>query len=112
VLSYSKLVAELDQMIQKMIFESYGVDKYFEPHKESSYYLLRLMKYRVPDASEGNLGFRPHSDELRSNNPATLPRWIGDRNKGWPVDCLRAIAIFLCVSCRRCTHGMSHSSIF
>uniref|UniRef100_A0A2N9IBG1 Fe2OG dioxygenase domain-containing protein n=1 Tax=Fagus sylvatica TaxID=28930 RepID=A0A2N9IBG1_FAGSY len=63
VLSYSKLVAELDQMIQKMIFESYGVDKYFEPHKESSYYLLRLMKYRVPDASEGNLGFRPHTDK-------------------------------------------------
>ena len=54
-----------------MIFESYGVDKYFEPHKESSYYLLRLMIYRVTDASEGNLGVRPHTD---TSCAATIPQ--------------------------------------
>ncbi|XP_030968569.1 probable 2-oxoglutarate-dependent dioxygenase AOP1 [Quercus lobata] len=63
VLSYSSMVAELDQMVQRMIFESYGVDKYLEPHKECTYYLLRLIKYRPPEANENNLGFRAHNDK-------------------------------------------------
>ncbi|KAG2723017.1 hypothetical protein I3843_02G131300 [Carya illinoinensis] len=64
VFTYSKLVAELDQMIQTMIFESYGVlDKHFESHQESTYYLLRLMKYKVPETNESNMGFRAHTDK-------------------------------------------------
>lgn len=61
--TYSKLVAELDEMIQRMIFESYGVDKHYESHEESKYYLLRLMKYKVPETNESNIGFRPHTDK-------------------------------------------------
>ncbi|XP_059458375.1 probable 2-oxoglutarate-dependent dioxygenase AOP1 [Corylus avellana] len=63
ILSYSKLVKELDEMVQRMVFESYGLEKYCEAHKESLYYLLRLMKYRVPETNESNIGFRAHTDK-------------------------------------------------
>jgi isopenicillin N synthase-like dioxygenase len=63
MLSYSKLVGDLDQMVQRMIFESYGLEKYYDPHNESTYYLLRLMKYRVPETNESNIGFRAHTDK-------------------------------------------------
>lgn len=56
-------MGELDEMVQKMVFESYGLEKFYEPHKESSYYLLRLMKYRVPETNESNIGFRAHTDK-------------------------------------------------
>jgi isopenicillin N synthase-like dioxygenase len=56
-------VGDLDQMVQRMIFESYGLEKYYDPHNESTYYLLRLMKYRVPETNESNIGFRAHTDK-------------------------------------------------
>lgn len=55
---------ELQEMIMRMLFESYGVEKYFDSHKESTVYYFRLMKYRVPDPEEmkSGLGLSPHTD--------------------------------------------------
>ncbi|KAK6912128.1 Non-hem dioxygenase N-terminal domain [Dillenia turbinata] len=63
MLSYAKLVAELDQMVKKMVFESYGVGKYYESHIESTSYLLRPNKYRPPMDKETNIGVSSHTDK-------------------------------------------------
>ncbi|KAJ0006680.1 hypothetical protein Pint_30626 [Pistacia integerrima] len=46
-----------------MVFESYGVEKYYDSFNESSTYLLRLMKYRLPETNEPNLGCDVHTDK-------------------------------------------------
>ncbi|XP_059636057.1 deoxypodophyllotoxin synthase-like [Cornus florida] len=38
--SYSKLVSELEQVVKRMVFESYGVGKYYDSHIGSTTYLL------------------------------------------------------------------------
>lgn len=63
VVSYAKLVSELEQMVKRMVFESYGADKYYDFIHESSTYLLRLMKYRCPEMNEKNLGCEVHTDK-------------------------------------------------
>ncbi|KDO58205.1 hypothetical protein CISIN_1g045288mg [Citrus sinensis] len=63
VVSYSRLVSELEQMVKRMVFESYGVDKYYDSVLESSTYLLRIMKYRCPETNEKNLGCDVHTDK-------------------------------------------------
>lgn len=60
---YAKQVAELDEMVSKMVFESYGVEKYHESHVGSVTYLIRFTKYRVPEPNETNLGVVPHTDK-------------------------------------------------
>ncbi|XP_030526400.1 2-oxoglutarate-dependent dioxygenase AOP2-like [Rhodamnia argentea] len=61
--SYAKLVAELDRIITRMIFESYNSEKYYDPYIGSTKYLLRLLKNRAPLENERNLGFIPHTDK-------------------------------------------------
>ncbi|XVF26867.1 hypothetical protein REPUB_Repub14bG0056600 [Reevesia pubescens] len=73
---------------EKMVFESYGVGKYYDSHIDSTSYLLRLIKYRLPKEGEtDNCGF-PHTDKsfltiLHDNQVAGLEtktkdgsRWI------------------------------------
>ncbi|KAL3506426.1 hypothetical protein ACH5RR_031808 [Cinchona calisaya] len=60
--SYSKQVAELQQMILRMVFESYGLEKYYESHKESTVYIYRVNKYKAVPVNESNLGIVPHTD--------------------------------------------------
>lgn len=60
---YARLVAELDQMVSKMIFHSYGVEPYHDAYIGSTTYLLRLLKNRVPRRDEPNLGFVTHTDK-------------------------------------------------
>ncbi|KAJ7962922.1 2-oxoglutarate-dependent dioxygenase [Quillaja saponaria] len=63
VTSYSKLVAELDQIVKRMVFDSYGVEKkHCDSLIESTNYLLRGFKYRVPEMEENNLGIHSHRD--------------------------------------------------
>ncbi|KAL3528821.1 hypothetical protein ACH5RR_008143 [Cinchona calisaya] len=62
-LSYSKLVAELNQMVLRMVSETYGVEKDCESLLGSMYYLLRLIKYRGPKENENNVGLFPHTDQ-------------------------------------------------
>lgn len=60
---YANLAAELDQMVTRMVFESYGVEKYLDSYIESTTYLLRLLKNRAPKEDEHNLGFITHTDK-------------------------------------------------
>ncbi|XP_059595823.1 probable 2-oxoglutarate-dependent dioxygenase AOP1 [Vitis vinifera] len=60
---FSKLVAELDQMVIKMLFESYGEEKYSDSHIGSTTSLLRPLKYRAPKMMETNLGLNSHKDK-------------------------------------------------
>lgn len=60
---FSKIALELDHWVTRMIFESYGVEKYLESHLEPMCYLLRLLKHRAPNTKDPNLGFPPHTDK-------------------------------------------------
>nr|GLL21183.1 probable 2-oxoglutarate-dependent dioxygenase AOP1 [Ipomoea trifida] len=61
--SYSKLVSQLDQVVMRMVLESYGLDKYYDPLIQSSSYLLRFIKYRTPKSNETKTGHLPHRDK-------------------------------------------------
>ncbi|KAF2301425.1 hypothetical protein GH714_024000 [Hevea brasiliensis] len=60
--AYGKLVTELDQMVTRMIFESYGVEKHHDSYVDSTCYVLRLLKTRAPKENETNLGLGTHTD--------------------------------------------------
>ncbi|ESW07711.1 hypothetical protein PHAVU_010G152300 [Phaseolus vulgaris] len=61
--SFSEELAELDQIIRKMVLESLGVEKYLEEHMNSTNYLLRVMKYQGPQTSDTKLGLSAHTDK-------------------------------------------------
>ncbi|TYJ99087.1 putative 2-oxoglutarate-dependent dioxygenase AOP1 [Cucumis melo var. makuwa] len=63
VTTYAKLVSELDERVKRMVFESYGVGNALKSHMESTKYLMRMIKYRVPKEKEMNLGAFPHTDK-------------------------------------------------
>ncbi|CAK9312067.1 unnamed protein product [Citrullus colocynthis] len=63
VMTYAKLVSKLDERVKNMVFESYGVENQLKSHMESTKYLLRMIKYRVPKEKEMNLGAFPHTDK-------------------------------------------------
>ena len=58
---YSKLVAELDRMVVRMVLESYGIEN--GSHIQSASFLVRLLKSRVPKMNETNKAFPSHSDK-------------------------------------------------
>ncbi|WCJ40643.1 2-oxoglutarate (2OG) and Fe(II)-dependent oxygenase superfamily protein [Euphorbia peplus] len=62
---YAKKAAEVDEMVTRMIFESYGSDeKHLKSYMDSTSYLLRLLKTRAPNGDdEPNLGFVTHTDK-------------------------------------------------
>ncbi|XP_027353407.1 probable 2-oxoglutarate-dependent dioxygenase AOP1 [Abrus precatorius] len=63
VSSYTKKVAELDYIVKRMVFESYGLDNQkCESLIESTDYVLRCYKYRTPKVGETNAGVHPHTD--------------------------------------------------
>ncbi|WMV34621.1 hypothetical protein MTR67_028006 [Solanum verrucosum] len=63
--SYSEQLSKLDQIVNRMILESLGMEKYMDEHMNSTNYLLRLMKYKAPQSSETEMGMNVHTD--RSN---------------------------------------------
>ncbi|KAL7604173.1 hypothetical protein Lser_V15G17979 [Lactuca serriola] len=63
VLMFSKAVAELYQIVMRMVAKSYGIEENCESLLESSVHVLRFMKYLCPQGDEGNpLGVVPHTD--------------------------------------------------
>nr|GLL21185.1 2-oxoglutarate-dependent dioxygenase AOP2-like [Ipomoea trifida] len=60
---FSKIVAELEEKVLRMLFESYGVEKHYDSYVESTDYLLRYMKYEVPESDENNVVFPCHTDK-------------------------------------------------
>ncbi|KAK7255300.1 hypothetical protein RIF29_28707 [Crotalaria pallida] len=60
---YAKLLVELDHITKRMVFDSYGVDqKHCDSILESTNYMLRSFKYRLPQKDENNLGLHAHKD--------------------------------------------------
>ncbi|XP_024977594.1 probable inactive 2-oxoglutarate-dependent dioxygenase AOP2 [Cynara cardunculus var. scolymus] len=54
--SYANLVSELEAMVKRMVFQSYGVEKYYESYNRSSMtYLLRVNKYKPAKTGESNV---------------------------------------------------------
>ncbi|KAI3521646.1 hypothetical protein L1887_11118 [Cichorium endivia] len=63
-LMYSKAVAELDQIVMRMVAKSYGIEEHYESLLKSTVYVLRLNKYLCPNPNEENsLGIVPHTDK-------------------------------------------------
>lgn len=56
-------MAELDQMVTRMVFDIYGVERLYDSHMASTTYLLRCFKYREQKENETNVGLRPHKDK-------------------------------------------------
>ncbi|XP_023525673.1 2-oxoglutarate-dependent dioxygenase AOP3-like [Cucurbita pepo subsp. pepo] len=61
--AYTKMVSEMEKLVKRMVFESYGVEKYYDSHIASTTYLLRGMKYRIPEMGEQNIGAEAHTDK-------------------------------------------------
>ncbi|KAE8680791.1 gibberellin 3-beta-dioxygenase 1-like [Hibiscus syriacus] len=59
--SYTQL-KELDQMVRRMILESFQVEKYIDEHIESTDYLVKVIKYKAPQTSEKQVGVGVHTD--------------------------------------------------
>ncbi|KAI4348637.1 hypothetical protein L6164_009339 [Bauhinia variegata] len=77
--AYAKVVADLDRAVKRMVFESYGLDmqKYYS-FLESTNYVLRSYKYRVPQMDESNVGVYSHTD-------ATFTTILHQKEKGLEI---------------------------
>lgn len=62
---YATALAELDQTVMRMLYESYGMDekKHSASHSESTRYLMRMLSYRRQRNGEANTGFVSHTDK-------------------------------------------------
>nr|BEI31932.1 deoxypodophyllotoxin synthase [Anthriscus sylvestris] len=63
LLSYTQLVAEMEQTVLPMIFESYGVKKNYDSHAKAVTYLFRATKYHTPNKNQTNVGLNSHTDK-------------------------------------------------
>ncbi|XP_020244087.1 probable 2-oxoglutarate-dependent dioxygenase AOP1 [Asparagus officinalis] len=62
--AYSKRLAELDQAVIKMVFESMKVEKYYDSQMNLHKYLLKVSEYGPPgEEEEKKLGLNPHRDK-------------------------------------------------
>ncbi|THG00222.1 hypothetical protein TEA_020655 [Camellia sinensis var. sinensis] len=51
-------------MVVRMVFESYGEEKYYkEAYLKSASHLFRVMKYRKPEENESKMGIVAHTDK-------------------------------------------------
>ncbi|PIA65342.1 hypothetical protein AQUCO_00100666v1 [Aquilegia coerulea] len=60
--SYCKLLSELEAIVKRMVFESFGMEKYYDSYVELTSYMGRPMKYRAPTTKETTLGMVTHTD--------------------------------------------------
>ncbi|KAL5725679.1 hypothetical protein ACHQM5_008797 [Ranunculus cassubicifolius] len=61
--SYLNQVIELEQMVMKMVLESFDVEPYNQSQVGSTSYILQVMKYGVPRTNKTRLGLVPHQDK-------------------------------------------------
>ncbi|KAL8189302.1 hypothetical protein R6Q57_028868 [Mikania cordata] len=59
---YAKKLWELNVMTMKMVFDFLNLKEYLNEHIEQTNHVLKLMKYRVPQPNEANLGMHAHAD--------------------------------------------------
>ncbi|KAL5704582.1 hypothetical protein ACHQM5_022988 [Ranunculus cassubicifolius] len=60
--SFAKQGSKLEQTVKKMIFESFGVESYYDSLADATTYWTRFNKYRVPEDNETNVGLVKHTD--------------------------------------------------
>ncbi|KAI7752047.1 hypothetical protein M8C21_009228 [Ambrosia artemisiifolia] len=63
VLKYTKAVAELDQIVMRMVAKSYGIEEHYESLIGPTTYLLKFIKYISPQGDDINMGIIPHTDK-------------------------------------------------
>jgi len=84
---YAKLLVELDHVTKRMVFDGYGVvQSHCDSLLESTKYMLRSFKYRLPRKDENNLGLHAHTDTsfftiLHQNNVNGLQ--VKLKNEEW-----------------------------
>ncbi|KAI3977282.1 hypothetical protein MKX01_030908 [Papaver californicum] len=61
--SAAKMLQELEGVVRKMIFESLGVDDYYDSNIKNSDHVFRVLKYRAPRSDESDIGLPPHTDK-------------------------------------------------
>ena len=61
-MSFSKRLEELYETVMRMVFEKYGVEELFESFKNSSFHLLRLIKYKAREMGDTDVGLTGHTD--------------------------------------------------
>lgn len=86
IFEYAKLAEELDRMVARMLFESYGLLEYYDAYIGSINYLLRLLEHKAPEQVEPQLGFVAHTDKsfttiLHQNHVNGL--MVETRNGNW-----------------------------
>ncbi|KAL3534174.1 hypothetical protein ACH5RR_002635 [Cinchona calisaya] len=60
--SYKNHVSDLEKVVMRMIFESYGVEKSYSSYNESSNRMIRFNKHRPPQLNENIGGVHEHTD--------------------------------------------------
>lgn len=63
ICSHGKKLLQLNETIMKMVASSYGLEKHSDSLTESSFYMVRLIKYNSPNSSESTTGLRAHKDK-------------------------------------------------
>ncbi|PIA48407.1 hypothetical protein AQUCO_01400780v1 [Aquilegia coerulea] len=62
VYAYITRASKMEQMVKRMVFESFGAEKYYDSYVKQTTYTLRANKYRPPMENETNLGLNVHTD--------------------------------------------------
>ncbi|WCJ39670.1 2-oxoglutarate (2OG) and Fe(II)-dependent oxygenase superfamily protein [Euphorbia peplus] len=60
---FSVPLSELDEMIRRMIAESFGLENYSDEHLNSTYNIMRLNKYEAPQTVEKKTRLGAHTDK-------------------------------------------------
>nr|XP_004287966.2 PREDICTED: probable inactive 2-oxoglutarate-dependent dioxygenase AOP2 [Fragaria vesca subsp. vesca] len=61
---FAKLLGELENTVEKMMFESYGIPlEQYETLASSNSHLLRFLKYKIPEERDAALRFPSHTDK-------------------------------------------------
>ncbi|XP_031282287.1 probable 2-oxoglutarate-dependent dioxygenase AOP1 [Pistacia vera] len=59
----AKIMMNLDQTIVRMVFQNYGVEKYFDYYVGSMNYVIGCSKYKESETNESYLGLLAHTDK-------------------------------------------------
>ncbi|CAL9029025.1 unnamed protein product [Prunus brigantina] len=82
---------ELDQVVTRMVFENYGIEKYHDDHTQSTVSNLRFTKYKEPKKTGNAVGPAGHTDKtittiLHQNHVDPLPSsWLFLTGDGFQV---------------------------
>ena len=62
-LAFTKVLAELEVIVMRMVAKSLGIEQDYEKLLESTTYILKFNKYLSPPGGERKVGIYPHTDK-------------------------------------------------